>query len=231
MSKTDDAEFSEADDRWANLCSARVDRLWKTACSEYLEGFGALAIPMEEVPTLADVNAALEPITGWTLLPVEELIPAAVFFEHLSERRWPTTLGVRARTVEDVYERPDLFHDLIGHAPMLAEPLVADFIQRWAEQAMKRTDPAERDALTSLFWYTVELGMVQEGPRERLWGATLVSSLAHAEFLKDAPTTPFALEDVLKAPVAISEFPDTLWVIEDLEQLDPLLDETIAHFG
>ena len=220
-------EFAPEDERdalWARLCQKRVDRLWKLACSEYLEGFGRLRISMEEAPSLEQVSERLASV-GWVLEPTDALIPVAVFFEMLSERRFPASTQLRYRPDGELRELPDLFHDVMGHAPMLADALMGEFVQKCGEAAKGR----EGDALERIirfFWYTVELGLVREGPTPKIYGATLASSGALAQYAyQESDLIEFDLARVLATPVSIEAPPATLFVLGDLEELFDLLEE------
>lgn len=219
----------DRDARWMALCQQRVDTLWKTACSEYLEGFGALDISLEQAPLVEAINLKLEALTGWRFEPVEELIPAASFFELLASKRFPAMLGLREEHSDGPDERPDLFHDIMGHAPMLAEPLVADFMQRCGE--LGGQEGTDLCALINIFWFTVEMGLVREGPNSRVFGATLASSLAHARRIKsgEAEVLPFDLERVIAAPLSLDAFPAQLFVLRDLEDLEVILSDFEAR--
>jgi phenylalanine-4-hydroxylase len=220
-------EFAPGEERdalWASLCQKRVNRLWKRACSEYLEGFGRLAITMDAAPSVEEVNKRLE-LFGWSLEPVEELIPVAVFFEMLSKGKFPANPNLRYRPEGSLRELPDLFHDVMGHAPMLADSLMGDFVRKCGVAAEGR----EGDALERIirfFWYTVELGLVREGPTPKIYGATLASSGALAQYVfEHATQVPFSLDEVLATPVTIDTPPEKVFVLDDLEELFELLEQ------
>jgi phenylalanine-4-hydroxylase len=218
------APEEEKDTLWSRLCQKRVDRLWKRACSEYLEGFGKLAITLDLAPEIADVNERLEPL-GWSLEPVEDLIPVAVFFEMLAAGKFPANPRLRYRPEGSLRELPDLFHDVMGHAPMLADELMGEFVQKCGQAAAGREGEA-LERIIRFFWYTVELGLVNEGPRPKIYGATLASSSALAQYaFEQATQVEFSLDEVLAAPVSLDTPPEKIFVLDDLEELFDLLEQ------
>ena len=97
------------------------------------EGLDVLRIDRPGIPEFGELNARLGARTGWTVVAVPGLVPEDVFFDHLSKRRFPAGNFIRKRSQLDYLEEPDVFHDVFGHVPLLAQPEVADFMQRLGE--------------------------------------------------------------------------------------------------
>jgi phenylalanine-4-hydroxylase len=55
-------------------------------------------------------------------MAVPGLVPDDVFFQHLSERRFPAGQFIRRPDQLDYLQEPDIFHDVFGHVPMLTDP-------------------------------------------------------------------------------------------------------------
>src|SRR4029077_403385 len=70
----------------------------------------------------------LESITGWRGVPVTELVPDDAFFNHLANRRFPAGAFSRPEEEMDYLKEPDIFHDIFGHVPLLANPVFSDFM-------------------------------------------------------------------------------------------------------
>jgi phenylalanine-4-hydroxylase len=49
-------------------------------------------------------------------------VPDEVFFGHLARRQFPAGNFIRPATSLDYLEEPDVFHDVFGHVPLLADP-------------------------------------------------------------------------------------------------------------
>ena len=75
--------------------------------------------------------------TGWKVVALPGLVPDEVFFDHLANRRFVAGSFIRRRDQLDYLEEPDVFHDVFGHVPMLADPVFADYIQAYGQGGLR----------------------------------------------------------------------------------------------
>src|SRR3546814_2715834 len=61
--------------------------------------------------------------TGWLVVAVPGLVPDEVFFDHLANRRFVSGNFIRSPDQLDYLKEPDVFHDVFGHVPLLADPV------------------------------------------------------------------------------------------------------------
>jgi phenylalanine-4-hydroxylase len=216
-----DAYTEENHAVWGILYERRMAQLRNNGSRLFLEGADAIALRKDRVPDLADVNGRLGPRTGWNAVPVKGFIPARDFFRCLSERRFPTTIIVRAREQLDYLPEPDIFHDVFGHVPLHADPVFADFLQRFGAVAVRARTDEETAQMARLFWFTVEFGLIREGGDVKVYGSGLISSHGDAANAlgPKCDRRPFSLQAVIDQPFEIDHFQDVLFVVDAFDQL------------
>ena len=148
-------KYSSAENEvWQTLYKRQVG-LWSgRACQDYLDGLAALNLTTDEIPQLPQVSKILNAMTGWVVEPVAALISAREFFGLLGQRKFPAATFIRTMDELDYVQEPDIFHELVGHCPMLTNQVYADFMQDYAQMVL--TFPEEDwPLLQRLFWFTV----------------------------------------------------------------------------
>jgi phenylalanine-4-hydroxylase len=206
---------------WQILYGRRMPALCGTASRVFLEGADAIGLASDALPELASLNRRLLPRTGWSALPVEGFLPAGEFFRCLACRRFPTTITIRPADRLDYVPEPDIFHDVFGHVPLHADPVFADFLQRFGAAASRAADSELTARLARLFWFTVEFGLIREQGAIKLYGSGLISSHADAANAlgPGCERRPFSLDAVLEQPFRIDELQEVLFVVEEFQQL------------
>jgi len=207
---------------WAILYERRMQTLAATGSRVFLDGAERIGLRPDRVPELAEVNRRLAPRTGWAAVGVTGFLPAREFFACLSQRRFPTTLIVRTREQLDYLPEPDIFHDVFGHVPLHADPVFADFLQRFGALASAAETEEHVTGMARLFWFTVEFGLIRENGELRLYGSGLISSPEEARFAlesRDVERRPFELERVCATPFEIDHYQPLLFVLDSFAQL------------
>jgi phenylalanine-4-hydroxylase len=115
-------------DRWNRLFRRSLAALQNRACDEFLAMIEALSLSDGGISDMEKLSDSLEKITGWRVVPVAELVPDDVFFNHLANRRFPAGAFIRPEEELDYLQEPDVFHDIFGHVPLVANPVFADFM-------------------------------------------------------------------------------------------------------
>jgi phenylalanine-4-hydroxylase len=113
----------------------------------------ALELSQSGIPEFACLSERLAALTGWRVVPVAGLMPDDAFFEHLASRRFPAGAFIRPEHELDYLEEPDVFHDVFGHVPLLANPTYAAFLEAYGKRRppRARTRPAAQSR-AALLW-------------------------------------------------------------------------------
>ncbi|MFC4159144.1 phenylalanine 4-monooxygenase [Chitinimonas lacunae] len=212
---------------WATLYANQQKVLPGRACDEFLAGLEAVDFPADRIPRLADISDHIERHSGWRLTRVDGLVPNYEFFKLLSERLFPSTDFIRRPDEIEYTPSPDMFHDLLGHAPLLVNPRFCAFFEAFgragvaAFERMPEGHPA-RDWLPRIYWFTVEFGLIRNPGGLRIYGAGIVSSPGEVlHSLSDATTKhAFDLDVIMNRSYDIWHMQDDLFVIDSFDQLE-----------
>jgi phenylalanine-4-hydroxylase len=173
---------------WDILFARQKEKLHGRVVRAFEKGLDVLALSRPGIPELSELNERLHARTGWTVVSVPGLVPDDVFFEHLANRRFPAGNFVRSASQLDYLEEPDVFHDVFGHVPMLAQSQVADFMQALGEAGLAALGKGAIHRLARLYWYTVEFGLAREDGALKIYGAGIASSFEESAYALESST-------------------------------------------
>ena len=216
---------------WDHLFARQQQRLAGRVVRQFADGLDLLRLDAPGIPEFGALNDRLFPRTGWNVVAVPGLVPDDIFFGHLAKRQFPAGNFIRRADQLDYLEEPDVFHDLFGHVPMLADPVMADFVHTLGEIGIA-ADPSALPILSRLYWHTVEFGLAREDGHLAVYGAGLASSFGEAAFALESPEPrriPFDLAEVLATPYHSDRFQDHYCVVEDMDAtLTMLMEQDLA---
>ena len=214
---------AEDDAIWNDLFARQMEVLPGRAATAFMEGTEKLDLGRGGVPDFGDLSEELGRLTGWSVIPVPMLIPDHVFFWHLANRRFPAGNFIRTRETFDYIQEPDVFHDVFGHVPMLTDPVYADYMAEYGKAGWKAMRYNRLKALGSLYWYTVEFGLIQEAPGDiRAYGAGILSGPTEVVYSTEAKSPNrimLNVDRVMRTDYVISDLQPTYFVIESFEDL------------
>lgn len=77
-------------------------------------------------------------------------------------------------------EEPDIFHEIVGHCPLLTHPAFAAFNETYGKLGLNASKE-ERMCLARLYWFTIEFGLVGQSSDQgkesrRIYGGGILSS-------------------------------------------------------
>jgi phenylalanine-4-hydroxylase len=215
--------YTEAEHaRWDLLFARQIGLLRQRADPAFLQGLDVLKLVDRGVPHFGRLSDLLMARTGWTVVAVPGLIPEHAFFDHLAHRRFPAGNFIRSADQLDYLQEPDVFHDVFGHVPLLADPVFADYMQAYGEGGLRALTLGSIDKLARLYWYTVEFGLIRQPEGLRIYGAGILSSFGETTFALDDPAPQrlgFDMARVMRTRYRIDDYQQTYFVIDSFEQL------------
>jgi len=216
-------QFTEENhEMWRFLFKRLLPELKDRACDEYMQGIEALDFAGENgIPNYDRISDRLQKLSGWRLVTVPGLLPADVFFQHLAKRQFPVTTFIRKPEEIDYLQEPDIFHDMFGHVPMIAHPVFADYFHAFGEGAMKALKHGYLPYLETLYWFTIEFGLINTPKGRRIYGAGISSSLGEVKYsLSNKPThVAYDVKRIMRQKYRIDTFQHHYFVIDSFEQL------------
>ena len=216
-------QYSSDDDAiWNDLFERQMKVLPGRAASAFMAGLDKLDLSRGGVPEFGRLSEELDTLTGWSVVPVPMLIPDHVFFWHLANRRFPAGNFIRTRETFDYIQEPDVFHDVFGHVPMLTDPVYADYMQEYGRAGWKALAYNRLKALSALYWYTVEFGLIREADGIKAYGAGILSGPLEARFSVEGLSPNrihLEVDRVMRTDYVISDMQPTYFVIDSFEEL------------
>ncbi|MEP1929932.1 MAG: phenylalanine 4-monooxygenase [Paracoccaceae bacterium] len=212
---------AEEDDVWRDLVLQQQPNVMRFAAQPYLTGQTRLNLPPDRVPQCKEVSEKLMELTGWQVHPVPALIGFEQFFRMLSERTFPAASFIRSREDFDYIEEPDIFHEIYGHTPLLSDSRFARFSQAIGKVGLA-CEKADYSWLIRLYWFTIEFGLIRQGPDIKALGSGLASSpteLAYSVRDTSVVRKPFDVIDILRTPYRIDINQPIYFVLENVDQL------------
>src|SRR6202789_4692363 len=224
------AAYSSAEHAmWDRLFARQSAQLVGRAVPAFLNGLDVLHLSKPGIPDFAELSEKLTALTGWSVVAVPGLVPDEVFFEHLAHRRFVAGRFIRRPDQIDYLEEPDVFHDVFGHVPLLADPVFADYTQAYGEGGLRAARLGATARLARLYWHTVEFGLIASDEGLRIYGAGIVSSRGESLYALESPAPPriaFDMPRVMRTRYKIDDYLGAYFVIDSFEGLLKLTLET-----
>jgi phenylalanine-4-hydroxylase len=227
-----DAPYTEAEHQlWQIICDTLRPRHRSHACAEYLACVERLALPRARIPQLREVSAKVEALSGFRLEPVGGLVEPRVFLESLANGVFLSTQYIRHHSTPLYTPEPDVVHELLGHAVLLASEHVAE-LNRLVGAAVKRTRAAEDlERLARVYWYTVEFGVVREAGEVKAYGTGLVSSAGELEAMQRAELRPLDLEAASRQEFDPTDYQPVLFCADSFESMYETLRDYLIRWS
>lgn len=117
---------------WRAVMRQASTFLGEHAHPSYARGLAECAIPIDDIPHIRDVDAALRQF-GWGAVAVDGFLPPAIFMDFQARRVLP--ISSQMRTLDHIFytPAPDILHEAAGHVPFLVDETYAGFLQEVGE--------------------------------------------------------------------------------------------------
>jgi phenylalanine-4-hydroxylase len=225
------AYTDEEDEVWRVVSRQLAAEHERYACAEYRAGAARLVLPTERVPQLAEVDERVNALTGFRIRPVPGLVPTRQFYGSLAERAFLSTQYIRHHSVPFYTPEPDIVHEIIGHANMLASPVFADLYEKAGRASLRATTDEALELFSHVFWFTLEFGVVREDDGLRTYGAGLLSSYGEIGAFADADLRPWDLDAMAHQAYDITHYQPVLFVAPSFDRMVDDLGAFFERFG
>jgi phenylalanine-4-hydroxylase len=224
-----DVTYTPEEDEVWRLVSHELARKHKRyACRAYLEGAAALTLPTDRMPQLREVDERVHALGRFHIEPVPGLVPTRVFYGALARRTFLSTQYIRHHSVPFYTPEPDIVHEIIGHANMLANPVFADLYEEAGKASVRASSDAALDFFSKVFWFTLEFGVVHEDGELKAYGAGLLSSYGEIEEFRRAEVRPWDIARMGTLEYDITRYQPILFAAESF---DRMVDDLTAFFS
>jgi len=202
---------------WATVFERLTTLFPSHACQEFNQVVEDLGYTSGDLPQLGRVSAFLEKRTGFQLQPVAGLVDARDFLAALSRRVFCATQYIRHHSQPLYTPEPDVVHELMGHAPLLAIPEFADLSQKIGEGSLGAND-RQIEQLATLYWFTIEYGVLRHNGQLRAYGAGLLSSFGELEHALSGSVDICPFDPVIAKDTAypITSYQPLLWEVASI---------------
>jgi phenylalanine-4-hydroxylase len=232
--------YTDAENEVWRLVSAELAvKHERYAVREFREAKAALALPSDRVPQLAEVTAALKPLTGWEYHPAPGLVDLRDFYGSLAQSVFFSTQYVRHPSQPLYTPEPDIIHEVIGHGNMLGSPRFAALKRAAGEATTRVQTAAALQAIADVFWFTLEFGVMYEEGELRAYGAGILSSYGEIEEFRSMEIRPLDITAMATVDYDITSYQPVLFGAASFGELEDVVgtffdtvdDDTPARLG
>ena len=196
----------------------------------WISGFSKLGIDNSKRPTARQLTQAIKPYTGYTFIQTEEniILEQIDWYTMISNYEMPMTNFVRTPEELGYCDEPDLWHDIMGHIPFLAEQDYSEMYQQLAATYILAYNSNREDLLPELDFVggmLIELGLIREPSGIKALGSTFYSSSEVFEAYKSENQIDFTME-ALRSGESYDRhsFQGKYYIIDSMDQLGAIID-------
>ena len=216
---------AEDDDTWRRIRAALAKRHDEYAAREVVRWAAELDLPADRIPQLTEVTDRLAGMTGFGFTPAVGFVPIERFYEVLADRLFFAAQFIRHHSQPLFSPEADVVHELIGHAPALGDPRVAELYRLTGEAVRRVESPRTIQLISRIFWFTLEYGVIEQQGQHRAYGAGLLSSYGELESFRDARIRPLDLKGMATTEYDITDYQHELFAGRSIEHVHDFFGE------
>ncbi|MGK5551623.1 phenylalanine 4-monooxygenase [Actinomadura kijaniata] len=161
---------------WRTVHRALTRAHRRHACREVLEARERAPVPADRIPQHEEVGAELRRLTGFGFTLAGGVVPTRRFLGSMARGHFHAVQFVRHPAVPLYTPEPDVIHDVFGHGIHLSHPAIAELYRMIGRAAVRADSPETLDAISHVYWFTLECGLLAENGVPKAFGAALLSS-------------------------------------------------------
>ena len=248
---------------WADLYNNVSELQKKYASKEFLDGLKRLSIPKNNFPDFKLISRELFKASKWELVSVAGFLTEELFFDLNAQRKFPVTDIIRkSPRFDEKYHgeiivndegytpEPDIFHDVQGHIPLLANREYSNFLHKvgiLGDKIIKNELGLSRDLinhnlkrLQNFAWWTYEFGLLKKQNVNEandidyeIYGSGILSSQSEilniVNCAKDKSDQsvflPYDIDEIILTSFNYSNIQDRYYVIDSMSSLYQSFDD------
>ena len=210
---------------WTRLCGLQRDLVRERCAPQYAAGRKLIDRFTHRIPTLSELDAWLARTTGWRVVRANGYVSPSTFLALLADRRFPCMDLLRHADELFYSPEPDMYHDILGHLPMLCNRQFAEYYLTFGKAGARVRHPEQLRALNRIYWFTMEFGLLRSASGPLAYGAALLTGLGELLSSSDASVMhrPFGIGAAIETPTDIHRTNEVLY-------LTPSFDVLLAEF-
>jgi phenylalanine-4-hydroxylase len=208
---------------WTVLYTRLLQFLPETADKVVFEAIQKLGYPADRVPDLEEVNSKLSAITDWTVVPLEDMVEDNEFIAMLAEKKYPCRTWLRTKEqLDNDIDEYDMFHDIIGHTPLLTIPAYSNYLTGIGKLALENlNNKTAISLLKKVYWHSIQFGIIATEHTLKIYGAHLLSSRGETIFSISAGVPKYDLNVgiMMDTPYKKGSYQEKYFVINSYDDL------------
>ena len=191
----------------------------------WINGFSKLGMDNSKRPLADELTLAIQKYQPYTFIQTDEniILEQIDWYNHIADYKMPLTSFVRTPEELDYCDEPDIWHDIMGHIPFLAEESYSDMYHLLANTYIKAYNENRKDLLQQLDFIggmIIELGLIREPTGVKAFGSTFYSSSEVFEAFKPENQIEFTIDALLSGEsYDRHSFQGKYYIFNSLEEL------------